>query len=245
MKLTKTTMKKPTGYLIHEGDTNGQKFFVVATLKSTNEKTGAMIQVFIMLADVHPAAAVKSGLDAHTICQGCPFASGKGCYVNIAFAPSQVYNGYKRGIYPKLFPKDYKKVFGGKKVRFGAYGNPTLLPFSVAKAIAKVSAGWTGYFHNWNTMKPAEARKWNGLFMASTETQNSYKLAKEMNLRVFHVSPFKPLENAIECVNSSHQIKCQNCLLCAGLSKPAKDIWIAPHGNAGNTLPKALKSING
>lgn len=237
-------MKKPTGYIIHEGDTNGQKFVVIATTNSKNEKTGAMIQILILLADVHPAAAVKSGLDAHTICQGCPFASGKGCYVNIAFAPSQVYNSYKRGNYPHLFPKDYAEFFKGKKVRFGAYGNPTLLPFSVAKAIAKASNGWTGYFHNWHLMKPEEARQWNELFMASTETQNSYNLAKQLNLRVFHVSPVKPLENAVECVNATHKLECKDCLLCAGLSKPAKDVWIAPHGNSFNTLPKALKAIN-
>ena len=237
-------MKKPLGYIIHEGETNGQNFAVIATFNSSNEKTGSMIQIWIMLTDIHPVEVVRSGLDAVTICQGCPFASGNGCYVNMAFAPTNIFKTYKAGKYEKLFPKDYSTVFAGKTVRFGAYGNPTLMPFSIAKAIAKASKGWTGYFHNWAQMTVVEARQWNELFMASTETQNSYNLAKQLNLRVFHVSPTKPVLNTMECVNSTKQIECRDCLLCAGMSKPAKDIWIAPHGNKANTLPKALKAIN-
>ena len=46
---------------------------------------------------------------------------------------------FKNGAYPDLDPKDYGKVFGDRKVRFGAYGNPSLLPLAKVKAIAEAS----------------------------------------------------------------------------------------------------------
>jgi hypothetical protein len=234
---------KDNGYLLHEGTTNGQPYVVIATgiTKPTdNSKTGDMIQIWIMLKDVHPAAGVRSGLDATTICTGCPFAAGNGCYVNVNFAPAGIWKKYQRAEYPYLAPRDYHIVFGGRKVRFGAYGNPTLIPFSIAKAIAKASDGWTGYYHNWATMSHREARQWNTLFMASTETQSSLKLAQSLNLRTFHVSTEKP-EGFIECLSDSHGISCAKCLLCSGLNKPAKPIWINPHGFR---TKKAVKQIN-
>ena len=72
---------KDNGFIIHEGTKNGEKFAVIATLKTSNRKTGNMIQVWILLADHSPVDGVKSGLDASTICTGCKFASGNGCYV--------------------------------------------------------------------------------------------------------------------------------------------------------------------
>ena len=42
---------KDNGFIIHEGTKNGEKFAVIATLKTSNRKTGNMIQVWILLAD--------------------------------------------------------------------------------------------------------------------------------------------------------------------------------------------------
>jgi len=141
--------KKPTGYLLHEGAVNGSEFVVIATMSSKNDKTGDMTQIWFLLRDVKPQQAVISGLDANTICRECVFASGNGCYVNVAKAPTSVWKSYHRGNYPKLDPKNYGQVFRGRKIRFGAYGNPSLLPIAIVKAIASVSKGWTGYFHDW------------------------------------------------------------------------------------------------
>jgi len=222
--------KKTGGRLIHQGSVNGENYSVIATRATQNRKTGDMIQIWIILTDTHPSAAVDSGLDASTICRGCPFAAGNGCYVLTHQAPAAIWRGLQRGIYPYLAPKDYSQFFGGRAVRFGAYGNPTLLPFSIAKAIAKESRGWTGYFHNWKEMPAAEAKQWNSLFMASTETKSSLDLAKGLNLRTFHVSPEKP-EGFVECLSETRNLECAQCLLCQGTSKKAKPIWINPHGS--------------
>lgn len=222
---------KHNTYVIHRGVKNGQNFFVAASgfaRKSDNRKTGDMIQIWIMLEDVNPVAAVQSGLDAVTVCEGCPFASGNGCYVNVGQAPLAIYKSNGRGL-PVLLPKDYNKAFAGRKVRFGAYGNPTLIPLSIVKSIANASDGWTGYFHNWKTMPDVERSAYNQYFMASTETASSLELAKSLQMRVFHVSPVQP-ENTVECLADSRGLTCAQCQLCQGWAKPAKSVWINPHG---------------
>jgi len=224
--------KKPTGYLLHEGAVNGSEFVVIATMSSKNDKTGDMTQIWFLLRDVKPQQAVISGLDANTICRECVFASGNGCYVNVAKAPTSVWKSYHRGNYPKLDPKNYGQVFRGRKIRFGAYGNPSLLPIAIVKAIASVSKGWTGYFHDWRTNPYAS--EYAKFFMASTETQDSHRLAQSLGYRTFHASPVKP-DGMIECLSDTHGMTCAQCKLCCGLEKSRlPSVWINPHGAKKN-----------
>lgn len=221
---------KPKGYLLHVGTVNGHPFAAIATLKTSNPKTGDMVQIWFVLTDTNPVEAVKTGLDASTICSDCPFASGRGCYVNVGQAPLAVWKGFHKGIYPQLMPADYSRVFGGRKVRFGAYGNPSLLPVSMVAAIASASTGWTGYFHDWRTNR--FAKQYAQFFMASTETESSYRLARSLSFRVFHASPNKPTD-AVECLadSTNGRVQCVDCkLACNGLSGRANSVWINPHG---------------
>lgn len=228
-------MKQPTGYLLYEGEKNGHAFIAVATLKTSNRKTGDMVQIWFLLRDVNPVHAVRDCIDSSTICSECPFASGNGCYVNVGQAPLSVWSAYHRGAYPQLDPAGYASVFGGRKVRFGAYGNPSLMPLAMVKAIASVSAGWTGYFHDWRS-NPL-AGQYAQYFMASTETRSSFKLARSLGYRAFHASSTKPA-GSLECLSETHGTECAKCALCAGLTKSrAPSIWINPHGS---TVKKAL-----
>jgi hypothetical protein len=125
-------------------------------------------------------------------------------------------------------------------VRFGAYGNPTLLPLSLVSAIASVSAGWTGYFHDWkdNPQAAAYAR----YFMASTETADSFKAATRAGFRSFHVSPIQPA-GTVECLSDAKGLTCEKCKLCDGRFRTAgqafrpptgrtlPSVWINPHGS--------------
>lgn len=222
-------MKKPTGYLLYEGVTNREPYVAIATMESSNEKTGNMVQIWFLLKNHNPVEAVKSGLDSDTICNGCRFSNGQGCYVNVGQAPLGIWKAYCKGAYPACEPRDYAKVFSGRKVRFGAYGNPSLLPLSIIKSIVQFAKGWTGYFHDWKT-NPL-AKEYAKYFMASTETEWSYKLAKEMSLRTFHVSPIQPA-NTIECLSETKNMQCKDCQLCQGLNKSRlPDVWINPHGS--------------
>ena len=236
-------MNIETGYILYRGMTNGKSFVAIATLESRNVKTGNMVQIWFLLEHTSPIEGVKSGLDALTICKDCIFASGNGCYVEVGRAPTMVWKKFKACGYPELNPCDYSRVFSGRKIRFGAYGNPTLLPLSIVKAIASVSNGWTGYFHDWKT-NPL-AKEYAQYFMASTETESSYRLAKSLNYRVFHVSPVQPADT-LECLSETKQMQCADCKLCSGLSKSRlPSIWINPHGSKKSKASNAaLSSVN-
>lgn len=230
-------MSKPSGFILHRGTVNGHAFVAVVTLETSNRKTGPMAQVWFLLEDVSPVEGVSSGLDARTVCHGCPFASGGGCYVNVGQAPLSVWRAFHRGAYPVLEPRDYATTFAGRKVRFGAYGNPSLLPLSIVRAVAEASAGWTGYFHDWKT-NPLAAH-YARYFMASTETQDSFRLAASLGFRSFHVSPVQP-EGTLECLSDAKGITCDKCRLCAGLTKSRlPSVWINPHGSGARKASAA------
>jgi hypothetical protein len=229
--------KRAPGYVLHRGNVAGQPFVAIATMETSNRKTGNMVQVWFLLEDVHPVDVVRSGLDASTICRECPFASGGGCYVNVDQAPAAVWKAWKRGSYPEIIPAHYALAFSNRKIRFGAYGNPTLLPLAMVGAISKVSAGWTGYFHDWRSNPLAHG--YSAFFMASTETESSLRLASALGFRTFHVSPVKPAAS-IECLSETRGMECSQCKLCAGLSKARQpSIWINPHGSKKARASKA------
>ena len=233
--------KKPTGYVLHRGTIGREPYVVIATLKTDNRKTGNMVQIWFLLEGINPVEAVTRGIDAETVCRGCPFAAGNGCYVNVGQAPLGIWKAFHRGSYPELFPAGYAGVFSGRKIRFGAYGNPSLMPLSMVKAIAKESAGWTGYFHDWRENPLASG--YAAYFMASTETESSHRLASALGFRTFHVSPEKP-DGMMECLSDSKGLQCADCKLCAGLSKGKQpSIWINPHGAKKKRAIKAAMAV--
>ncbi len=201
---------------------------VVATFGSSNRKTGNMVQIWILEKNKSPVESIKTGTDAKTVCRGCPFASGNGCYVNVGQAPLSIWRAFKRGNYEKV---DCWDVFSGKAIRFGAYGNPSLIPLAIVERITTRAEKWTGYFHDWKEMPYWKRIAYGRYFMASTETENSRQLAMEYNLRYFHVSPNKPIDS-LECLADTLGISCADCGLCDGNNKEnAKSIWINPHGS--------------
>src|SRR5262245_15960006 len=134
---------RANGYILHE-DTARVIVATGFTRKSENSKTGPMIQVWILVRNESPLDARKNG---HTgvICGTCPLQNGT-CYVDLGKAPQGIWKAYKRGSYPKL---PSVEVFKRRVVRFGAYGDPVYIPFSLLRAIAEASAGFTGYTHQW------------------------------------------------------------------------------------------------
>jgi hypothetical protein len=93
------------GIILYEGPSaiDGAPIVVIANRIATgsnNAKTGAMVQTFIMRADVNPFRALKTGQD-ESICGDCPqrpFKGGK-CYVDVAKSVASVYGAYERGRY--------------------------------------------------------------------------------------------------------------------------------------------------
>ena len=175
--------------------------------------------------------AVKSGAD-RGVCGECkhrPYLGGA-CYVNVGHAPSRVWEAYKANKYPRLNPWDVAELIAGRVVRLGSYGDPAAVPSSIWRALINKAKGWVGYTHQW---KIREAL--HDLCMASVDTPEERREAKQKGWRTFRVrTADEPLaDREIACPaadEAGNKTTCEKCRLCAGTSKPAKDIAIVVHG---------------
>ena len=220
------------GFLLHED----QHRVIIATgfkTRSDNRKTGDMIQIWILVKSVSPTEAIRTGLD-RLICGNCMHRGHeengrhgveRTCYVNPGQAPQGIWKAWKAGRYPTL---QFMDIFAGRKVRFGAYGDPTHLPLSLALAIAGVSSGWTGYTHQWR--KPS-LQGWRQLLMASVDTTAELLIARAMGWSTFRVSPdmdHRTFETL--CASERNGTPCSVCLGCPGSRNGIQSVWIPAHG---------------
>lgn len=200
--------------------------------ETKNVKTGDMIQVWILRKDLDPITANHTNKD-RAICGDCPLRgnNGKGrtCYVTLAQAPLSVWKAWKAwkaGNYPKL--TDYR-VFAGRSVRFGAYGDPIHIPHNIVREICRFADSWTGYTHQWRNPAFAAYRDY---LMASVEDGWGLDDAHKSGWRTFRVVSDATLRTSREivCVNESKGVQCKDCGLCAGRSVSAKSVVITVHG---------------
>jgi hypothetical protein len=220
------------GFILHED----QHRVVIATgfaKASDNRKTGDMVQVWILCKAVDPVTAIRTGLD-RIICGNCRHrgheVDGKHgvertCYVNEGQAPLGIWKAWKAGRYPAL---QFMDCFVGRKVRFGAYGDPTHLPISLALAIAGVASGHTGYTHQWR--KPS-LQGWRQILMASVDTTAELVIARSMGWSTFRVTPDTD-HHTVEslCASDRAGTPCADCLACAGARGGIQAIHIPVHG---------------
>jgi hypothetical protein len=194
--------------------------------RSANRKTGPMLQVWILPRWRNPA---ERGAD-HAVCGTCPHSSLRDgdCYVERGKAPAGVWRCYRRGGYAKAGPD----VVTGRLVRFGAWGDPAMLPARLVADMASMASGWTGYTHAWRRQPAVSLR---GVLMASVDTLAEQMEAAAAGWRTFRVAPTgdahrEPTE--ISCPASAEagaKTTCDKCRLCAGTSKMAKSIVIQKH----------------
>ena len=213
---------------------------VIATEKSGNRKIGNMIQLWVVPKNQTVTESRRTGNDAKLQCQGCPLASNKGCYV-ASYYVDAIQRSAWAGKKPRAKSKsDIASLVRGRFVRFGAYGNPSKIPLSLVKLIAKESKGWTGYFHDWHKMSQSRAKAYGEFFMASCEPGNQSQ-AQALGLRTFTTrSPQEaPHEGSIDCP-SSRGVKCQDCRLCSGTTTRAKNVSIPVHGYQAKSAGKAI-----
>jgi hypothetical protein len=228
------TNSKPTGYTLFESI----EYVIIATLESENSKTGNMIQVWILPRNESPVDAVSNGTDS-VVCFDCKHRgdgfTGRVCYVNVGQGPTSVWRAYQAGKYPVLAESDYSRVFAGRAVRFGAYGEPVLIPFAMLRSIASLAVGHTGYTHQWRRPEFSEYRAY---LMASCDSLAERTAAKADGWRVFRArTADAPLAaGEISCPASDEagkRTQCIRCKLCngsTGCQDARKDIVIIVHG---------------
>lgn len=209
-------------------------FAYFTTKKSENAKTGDMHQIGFLHSDMIPTECIKQNADVE-ICKGCHLR-GAMCYVN----PVTLNQKWR-----KFAPMPVDKPIVNKPIRFGEYGNPSLLPLNMirdlvnaARKVGRVTH--TGYFHDW--LENPKRRQYGKYFMASVDEPTAhakgmsvdqlYAKAKSYGLRTFRI--LKPgdckHQNEIECPYP--RVQCKDCGLCSGTQHNSqKDIVVQLHGS--------------
>ena len=237
-------MRGQGGAVVYEGPSlldGGSPVAVILTWQTANEKTGPMVQAWILRTDVPPTEALKSG-DDKAICGSCE-RRGKSCYVQVQNAPTSVYKTLPH--YPRLSLGDAAKRLSGQRLRIGAYGDPAAVPASVWTALTRHVVGHTGYTHSPN----AALRK---LVMASADSPEAAARWQAKGFRTFRVrrvakdGTAEPLlAGEIACPASSEAGKktaCAYCGLCngkRGTTDKRKNIAIIDH--AAHAAKRRLK----
>ena len=215
--------------ILNESDTTVS----IITFASANVKTGDMAQVWILNKDINPVDALKSGASKE-VCFNCTHLVNKTCYVNVGQAPQSVYKAYKMGKYAPLDLDILKALIKWKAVRFGAYGEPVLIPLHLVKFMAQHARGFTGYTHQWQNLAYLDYKDY---FMASTDNISEVVKAHQMGYRTFRVKGENQvnLANEIDCPNATTGVQCRDCTLCDGLGKhgKGKSITAIVHGTKG------------
>ena len=244
----KAVMKKEPvlGYIVYEGPSavDGAPIVVIVNKiegDSENDKTGGLVQTFIIRSDIPPYDALKSGDDA-SVCGDCKhrpiLAEESGdppCYVNVLWSVRAVYDAYKRGRYTKVTPAQAGRLLKGKRIRLGTYGDPGAAPLKMWQALIAFADGHTGYTHLWQRWTHHATRKaWQKLVMASVDSVGEYLIAKSLGWRTFRVATdWYKIDNEIRCPASKeagNKTTCAECILCGGTTtQTEKDILIIDH----------------
>ena len=173
---------------------------------------------------------------AEKVCFDCPFRGYLKCYTHkyqqysgfVSMLKSIVREFTTLDFVPKihLLEKRIVEISIGRYIRFGTYGEPTLLPVNLVGDMVKVSKSHTGYSHQW-----AKKPEFASYFMASTHSEGQSKIAEKMGFRSFIASD-KPIANAVVCPASKEagfKSTCEKCGLCSGDRKGKKNIVIIEH----------------
>jgi len=128
-------VQQANGYVVWRGKSpvDGAPLVAIATgikRRSKNPKTGTMVQVYLMRADMEPHEVVETGAD-EAVCNDCEFrpyvarqirkalkAMGvrkpqvTSCYVKVFQGALAMYRAWVNGSYPVLKPAQFPEVFG-------------------------------------------------------------------------------------------------------------------------------------
>tara|TARA_Y100000593_G_scaffold28701_1_gene57352 strand:+ start:31 stop:786 length:756 start_codon:yes stop_codon:yes gene_type:complete len=171
---------------------NGDQIVVLVSnlyQPSANPKTGAMLQTWIMNAEIEPNTAQKTGADS-AVCGSCPLRpvnnAGSVCYVTTWHAPLTVWRSWSQGQVMSAKPSEIAELTPFKSIRIGSYGDPAAVPIHVWRDL--INGGeWehvTGYTHQLDHESISE---YGSFLMASVETSAGRAAAKAQGLRTFRI----------------------------------------------------------
>jgi hypothetical protein len=213
-------------------------------MSTNNEKTGDMVQTWILRSDVEPHKALQTGEDA-SVCGDCVHrpANQGSCYVTVFQAPLAVFRAYHRGSYSHDV-QQFEQRLATRKLRIGAYGDPAAAPASIWLRYAGIALGNTGYTHQLDhpSFDPAIL----GAVMVSADTQAQAEVLQARGIRYFRTvreGIDKPLaRREVECLSDSVGKSCADCLLCDGGTK-GQSVYINIHGSKAKNFNPDLIAV--
>ncbi len=223
--------KKSAGYIMWQGPSalDGHPIAVIATMQTSNIKTGNMIQVWIIRSDVSPIEASKTGAD-YSICGSCQHRhyNDGACYVNLGQAPLAIYRSFKKGNYPRFEQPLHGHFFSKRQIRLGAYGDPAAAPFWVMSEMVQRGAGHTAYTH--------QARHLNfdnrflEIAMVSADTPKQALKYHELGAKTFRIALEDDgvLADEVQCLSEWAGLDCADCLLCDAKNQ---NVVVQVHGS--------------
>ena len=229
--------------------TDGNNIFVVSKSKTTNRKISdgkPLVQTYTFSRDQYNLATKSKGfgmkrffaLDGSN-CMDCKFSGNQGsggCYTH-KFNQYVGFLSMLRSIkLDQLTPVTSDKVSEiielsrDTYVRFGTYGEPSLMPLSIIKSMTESASSWTGYTHQHHK---EFAQGYKDYFMASTHTEEESDNRSADGWRSFIALDNGSDADAISCPASKEAgfvSNCAKCSLCSGAKgKGVKNVKILLH----------------
>ncbi len=267
--------KRPDGVVLYDGPSliDGKPIILVATFRTANDKTGNLIQTWILRKNVHPVEAINNGGDK-SICGDCPLRGilalqdkskykskrtaaksrkrvnrQRGCYVSVQNAPRAIWQSYHAGNYPVYDPDAHYRWFQKRGIRIGSYGDPTAVPFEVWEPILSISPqnAHPGYTHQWRKCD----QRWRHHIMASTHSIAELEEANRNGWRSYRTrKPDQPLApNEIHCPASEeggYRQTCETCGACDGCNlgaNAAKQVSVAIVVHGGDSRQSGAVAV--
>jgi len=225
-KATKRKVKRHNSMVVEYST-----FYLVFTCivkPSANDKTGEMIQTYLIDKETISDSKVFGAK-----CGDCPLVDV--CYVqkdklSVRAALKRLIDGESTA-YVWSTLDEVLAAISGREVRFGTYGDPSVIPLDDMARIVDAVSKWTGYSHFWREINPLYAQ----YLMASVEDIHGELEALSAGYRPFRVmldSDEAPevSDNAIECPHYTRGVQCIDCGLCAGQKVKAAPIYVWQHG---------------
>ncbi len=237
--------------IIYDGPSllDGSAIIVVVTgieNNSSNSKTGSMLQTWILMRDIDPREANKTGAD-FGVCGNCPhrgiphndptraLAKERTCYVAIYQAPLNVGKTYHKGGYDHAKGHSAVADIGKDRlVRLGSYGDGASVPAYIWDSLLSQAKGHTGYSHQSNLLQSSFDPQITMLSADSLEEAQDAWSKTIRTFRVINTVAELQQDKEILCPASKEAGKkttCEKCLLCSGSAITAKSIAIVAHGN--------------
>jgi hypothetical protein len=244
-------VKSPIVIYLGPSMLDGAPIVVLASVGSSNVKTGPMVQTWIMRADLPPVKASHASEDS-SVCGMCPrrHSLGGDCYVQVFHAPRSVWDSWDRAGQPGenwsdpgvIMPLAQDALTHG--LRLGSYGDPMAVPHEVWHDLiaALQPRKVVGYTHQWRSAvgpmaTTLDATAWfRGHVMASCDTVGEASEARANGWRYFlAVQPGATIpERTIQCpaTRDVNPLTCDQCGACDGARTGSgkASIYLWEHG---------------